>query len=76
MDAPIIQKICTMNVSENCIGQGLKEDFRGSYCKQCYKKYLSNYYLINRERLLAKANSRYIPNGNPRGRRAAPATQE
>ena len=77
MDIPLVQKICTVNASENCIGQGPKESFRGSYCKQCYKKYLSNYYVLNREKLLAKANARYVPNGNPRGRRslAAPVVE-
>jgi hypothetical protein len=71
MNIPGSQKICTINVSENCTGEGPAVEFRGSYCKQCYKKYLSNYYLLNRDRLLEKAKARYIPSGNPRGRRAA-----
>jgi hypothetical protein len=61
-------KNCTHELSPLCLRQTDANNFKGSFCKECRKTYMQSYYRLHRERVLAKANERYVPSGNPRGR--------
>jgi hypothetical protein len=61
-------KTCKMSISDKCSLNAHKSEFKGSYCRPCYKEYSRSYYRLNRAKLLARANARYVRTGEPRGR--------
>jgi hypothetical protein len=56
-------KTCTAGLSNDCIREAPRDEFKHNYCKACYKAYMAQYYIKNRNKFLMNANLRYYAKG-------------